>query len=82
MGAINGFEVQGNEKRQVIVKNVALFTDVHFVRDPSSLKTYSVSTDKRKEALIHCGFKEFKVDYIMDNLTLSMAPDVPTGTIL
>jgi hypothetical protein len=80
LGAINGSGVQGNEKRQAVVKNVALFTDVHFVRDISSLKTYSVSTDKMKQELVHCGFKEIKVDHITDNLALPMAPDAPTGT--
>jgi hypothetical protein len=81
LGAINGSGVQENEKRQVVVKNVALFTDVHFVRDISFLKTYySVSTDKMKQELVHRGFEEIKVDHITDNLALPMAPDAPTGT--
>jgi hypothetical protein len=81
LGAINGSGVQGNEKRQVVVKKVALFTDMHFVHDPSSLKTYSVSTDKMKQELISHGFEENTVDHITDkNLALPMAPDAPTGT--
>jgi hypothetical protein len=87
LGAINGSGVQGNERRQVVVKKVALFTDMHFVHDTSyvhdifSLKTYSVSTDKMKQEVVCHGFKEIKVDHITDkNLALPMAPDVPTGT--
>jgi hypothetical protein len=45
LGAINGSRVEEYEKRQVVVKNVAIFTDVHFACDPSSLKAYSVSID-------------------------------------
>jgi hypothetical protein len=78
LGAIVG--IQGNETRQVVVKNVALFTEVHFVRDPFTLKTISVSTEDMKQDMVRRGFDAIMVDHITDPMALPMAPDAPTAS--
>jgi hypothetical protein len=78
LGAVTGR--LGSEERQVIVKNVALFNEVHFIRDPFTLKTISVSTADMQQDMVRRGFDAIMVDHVTDPMALPMAPDAPTGS--
>jgi hypothetical protein len=78
LGAVTG--IQGTEIRQVVVKNVALFNEVHFIRDPFTLKTISVSTADMKQDMVRRGFDAIMVNHVTDPMALPMAPDAPTAS--
>jgi hypothetical protein len=79
-GAIGGPGISDASKNPIIIQNVALYLDVHFFQDRTSLKIYSVNSEGMRRKMKRRGFCEVLVTHLTDPQDLPKRPDEPQET--
>jgi hypothetical protein len=79
-GAIGGPGILDVSKNPIVIQNVALYMDVHFFQDRTSLKMYSVNSEGMKREMTRRGFSEVLVTHLTDPHDLPRSPDTPQET--